>query len=207
MIVTLPIGMMESNCYLVYDEDSNAGVIIDPGDPAALIQEIEKRQVNVQFILNTHGHFDHIAGNAALEFLHAPFGLHPADRELLLEGGGALWFGLDYVPAPPPTLELTEGLRLNVGSLHLEVLHTPGHTPGSVCFYIPEEQALITGDLLFAGNVGRSDLPGGAPRVMTQSLKRLLTFPPETRLYPGHGPHTTLTVERRSNPWLRWLND
>ncbi len=204
MIITLPMGIMEANCYLIYDKDGGEGVVIDPGgNGKPLLQEIAKRALTIRYILNTHGHFDHIAGNADLDKLHAPLGIHPADRDLLLEGGGTAWFGLDFIASPTPTVELNEGQTLNVGQFHIEVIHTPGHTPGSVCFYIPEEKSLISGDTLFAGSVGRSDLPGGDARILDASLQRLLNFPLDTRIYPGHGPASTLDIERRSNPWLR----
>jgi len=196
--------MMQANCYLVYDKESGDSVIVDPGgDTTAVLKEIEKRHLSLHYILNTHGHFDHIAGNADLAFLNVPFAIHPADRDLLIKGGGAQWFGLPYSPSPSPTLDLTDDLVLEVGTLHIEVLHTPGHSPGSVCLYVPENNALLTGDTLFAGSVGRSDLPGGDERMLMKSLKQLLIFPPETILYPGHGPSSTLAVERRGNPWLR----
>ena len=208
MIVKLPIGILESNCYLVYDDESGDGVVVDPGgDTTPLLKEIEERGVKIHTILNTHGHFDHTVGNASLQSLDAPLALQPADRDLLADGGGATWFGFAYAPSPPPTIELTDGFVLKVGQLHIQVLATPGHTPGSVCFYIPEEQALITGDTLFAGSVGRTDLPGGDPRALTQSLKRLLALPPQTIVYPGHGPSSTMDRERQHNPWLKWIKE
>lgn len=206
MIIQLPLGILEANCYLVYDADNGNGIVVDPGgDVAPLLREIEQRRVTVKAILNTHGHFDHSAGNIDLAHLHVPLAIHPADRELLAAGGGAAWFGFPPVPAVQPTLDLTAGFELAVGKLHGHVLETPGHTPGSVCLYIPEENALLTGDTLFAGSVGRTDLPGGDPRALTESLKRLLTLPPETVIYPGHGPLSTLAQEKRNNPWLKWI--
>jgi hydroxyacylglutathione hydrolase len=206
MIITLPIGILDSNCYIIYDEESGDGVVVDAGgDAAPLLDEIEKRGITIRTILNTHGHFDHIAGNAGLASLNVPFALHPSDYDLLAEGGGASWFSMPYAPSPLPTIELVDGLELPVGKLHIRVILTPGHTPGSVCFYIPEDQAVITGDTLFAGSVGRTDLPGGDPRALTQSLVRLLDLPSDTVVYPGHGPTSTLARERISNPWLRWI--
>ncbi|MBN2006166.1 MAG: MBL fold metallo-hydrolase [Anaerolineae bacterium] len=203
MIITLPMGMMEANCYVIYDEDGGEGVVVDPGgNGTPLLKKIAEHALVIRYILNTHGHFDHIAGNADLEELQAPLAIHPADRNLLLEGGGALWFGLDFTPSPEPAVELNEGLVLSVGRFHIEVVHTPGHTPGSICFYLPEEKSLISGDTLFAGSVGRTDLPGGNARILNASLQRLLKFPSDTRIYPGHGPASTLAIERRSNPWL-----
>ncbi len=206
MIIPIPLGILEANCYLVCDGDGGEGVIVDPGgEVAPLLREIERRHVTVKAILNTHGHFDHIAGNAELAHFNAPFAIHPADHDLLAAGGGAAWFGLPEAPAVHPTLDLTEDFELTIGKLRLHVLETPGHTPGSVCLYLPEAQALLTGDTLFAGGIGRTDLPGGNPRALTESLKRLLTLPPETVIYPGHGPTSTLAQECRSNPWLRWI--
>ncbi len=207
MIISLPIGLVNSNIYLVYDEEQRAGIIVDTGGDHQLVtQEIEQRQLNIHYILNTHGHFDHIIANAPLKATYAvPLGIHPADRKLLLIGGGATLLGLAYIPSPPPELELTDGLTLQVGGWELQVIHTPGHTPGSVCFYLPEERALLTGDTLFAGSVGLTDLPGGSARQLTSSLRRLLELPPETVIYPGHGPCSTLARESRENPWLRRL--
>lgn len=207
MIVKLPLGIMQSNCYLIYDENSNAGVIVDPGgDTTPLLKEIRQRDIDIHMIINTHGHFDHIAGNAYLDELDAPLALHPADEDLVVRGGGASWFDLAYVPSPTPNIALEDGQEIKVGALHLRVLHTPGHTPGSICIYIPEEEAVLTGDTLFAGNVGRTDLPAGDPQALTGSLKRLLALPPETTIYPGHGPTSTLAEEKRSNAWLRRIH-
>lgn len=206
MIVQIPLGILEANCYLVYDETGGEGIIVDPGgDTTPLRREIEQRHVTIKAILNTHGHFDHSAGNAELASFDVPLGIHPNDRDMLAEGGGAAWFGFPAAPAMQPTIALTEGFEYPVGNLHLHVITTPGHTPGSVCLYIPEENALFTGDTLFAGGIGRSDLPGGDPRALTASLTRLLALPPETIIYPGHGPTSTLAQEKRLNPWLRLI--
>jgi len=207
MIVRLPLGLLESNTYLIYHPTSRRGVIVDPGgEVAPLLDEITARGLTIEAVLNTHGHFDHSAANAALcRHLAIPLGLHPADRELLEQGGGAGWFGLDYEASPFPTLLLEDGVSLDFGGLKIEVIHTPGHTPGSVCLYLPEAAALLTGDTLFAGNVGRTDLPGGSARDLTASLKKLVQLPPATRIYPGHGPESTLAEECRRNPWLRRL--
>lgn len=207
MIAGLPIGLFESICYLVYDEAAGEGIVVDPGgDTTPLLGELKRRNLKLKYILNTHGHIDHIAANAYLiSATGAPLGLHPDDRDLLAQGGGAGWFDLACVPSPQPTLDLVDGLILEVGTLHLQVLHTPGHTPGSICLYIPEDNTLLTGDTLFKGSVGRTDLPGGNARALTASLRRLITLPPQTTLYPGHGPASTLEIELRTNPWLRRL--
>ena len=207
MVERIVVGTLQTNCY-IYSADQKTCTIIDPGgDVERIAMHLEAFGVVPRFVVLTHGHFDHIAANAAVKAqFDVPLGLHPADRELLLHGGGATLFGLNYVPSPPPDLDLIGGLTLVVGLLRLQVLHTPGHTPGSVCLYIPEESALLTGDTLFAGGVGRTDLPGGNARQLTESLRRLLTLPPETTVYSGHGSASTLSAERRHNPWLRRLS-
>lgn len=207
MIEQLPIGFLDSNCYLVYDREGGEGAIVDPGvrNPERLLAEVRHRDLHIAFILNTHGHFDHTLGNGRLGLPEASLGLHPADLPLLEHGGGARQFGLPAVESPQPDLELVDGVRLELGTLTLEVIHTPGHTPGSVCFAVPQDHGLLTGDTLFAGSVGRTDLPGGDPQALTRSLKRLLQLPAETRIYPGHGSASTLRAERRHNPWLQHL--
>ncbi len=207
MIIGLPTGLVNSNIYLVYDEAQRDGIIVDTGgDHQPVTEEIVRRRLKIRYILNTHGHFDHIAANAPLKAVYGvPLGIHPADRKLLLAGGGAALFGLAHIPSPPPDLKLTDDLILQVGEWELQVIHTPGHTPGSVCFYLPAERALLTGDTLFAGSVGRTDLPGGNAQQLTASLRRLLELPPETLIYPGHGRQSTLARELRENPWLQRL--
>lgn len=208
MIIRLPIGLLGSNCYILYDHDQGEGAIVDPGvqDTQALIREIDQHQLRIRTILNTHGHFDHVLANSTLDLPGVDLAIHALDQELLLSGGGATMFGLPFVPSPAPTLLLQDGLILDIGDLQVEVVHTPGHTPGSVCFYVPQDQDLLTGDTLFAGSIGRTDLPGGDQRAMGQSLKRLCKLPGSTRVYPGHGDITTIEHERRVNPYLRHLS-
>ncbi len=209
MIIGLPVGALQANCYLLFDEEGGEAVIVDPGgDPVPIFREIERHRLRVRAILNTHAHFDHIAANAIVKrrYSEARLMLHRADFPLLAEGGGAAWFDLAYIPSPPADHALEDGEVLQVGALTLEVIHTPGHTPGSLCFHIPQEQALLSGDTLFRGSVGRTDLPGGDARQLTTSLRRLAaTLPKETVIYPGHGAATTLAEECRHNPFLRRL--
>ncbi len=207
MIVQLAIGLLESNTYLVYHPDTRHGIVVDPGgEIAPLLAEIAARDLTIEAVLNTHAHFDHSAANAQVcRHFSVPLGLHPADMILLRQGGGAAWFGLTCENAPDPTLLLDDGMTLTCGGLEIRVIHTPGHTPGSVCLYLPQEEALLTGDTLFAGNVGRTDLPGGSARNLTASLRKLAQLPPGTRIFPGHGPESTLAMECRRNPWLRRL--
>lgn len=211
MIVRLPLGLLNSNCYLVYDdrtEKTRSGAVVDAGGGiTSLLSEISQRRVNPLYILNTHGHFDHTAGIAPLKAaLQIPVGVHPADRSLLTEGGGAGIFGIPIRLPPVPELLLDDGLTLDIGSLQLSIIHTPGHTPGSICIYCPQERALFTGDTLFAGSVGRTDLSGGNARKLVASLKRLTDLPPETRVLPGHGSESTLEIELLNNPWLVGLS-
>jgi glyoxylase-like metal-dependent hydrolase (beta-lactamase superfamily II) len=137
----------------------------------------------------------------------AQLGIHPDDEHLLLTGGGADTFGIPYVPSPKPDIALREDIQIIVGKLTVKVIPTPGHTPGSISLYIPEEDALITGDTLFKNSVGRTDLPGGDARALTRSLKRIKALPPQTRIFPGHGEASTLQRENRQNPWLRQLKE
>jgi len=199
---------MSSNCYVIYDHDQGKGAIVDPGVPdvRALLGEVDQHQLHIQYILNTHGHFDHVASNSILDLPDADLAIHAEDRDLLLAGGGAPMFGLPFVPSPEPALILEDGMVLAIGDLRVEVLHTPGHSPGSVCFYLPEEQALLTGDTLFASSVGRTDLPGGNHQALERSLRRLCELPGSTRVYPGHGDATTIDRERRVNPFLSRLS-
>lgn len=207
MIYQLPIGMLGSNSYLILNEATQDAALVDPGftDSDDLWSAIPTDEVRIRFVLNTHGHFDHVAGNGLLRLPDAQLGIHPDDRALLLAGGGADAFGLPTAPSPQPDLDLVEGLTLHLGTTELTVLHTPGHTPGSVCLYVPSEQALLTGDTLFRGGVGRTDLPGGSAQALQRSLGRILELPESTNVYPGHGAATTLQAERATNPWLRSL--
>ena len=178
--------------------------IVFEGIEAALVSAAKKHYGEDEEI---EVHIDRETGAITGSHDGVPLALHPADRGLLANGGGAAWFGLTYAQSPSPTIDLTDGDELEVGNLHIQVLATPGHTPGGVCFYVPEEHALITGDTLFANSVGRTDLPGGDPRALTESLKRLLALPPETIVHPGHGPSSTLAQERQHNPRLKWIKD
>jgi len=155
-------------------------------------------------VLNTHGHFDHTDANGAVvQATGAPLAIHLLDKPLLQAAGGAAWFGMVAVPSPPPDRDLQDGDELQVGTLCLRVLHTPGHTPGHVCFYEPTEGVLFDGDVLFYRGVGRTDLPGGSWPKLLDSIQRVLfALPDETVVYSGHGPATTIGDEKHLNPWL-----
>lgn len=206
IVTTLPVGLIQTNCYVVGCEESREGVIIDPGGhPERILTEVKRLGLAIKYVLNTHAHFDHTDANGAIvQATGAPLAIHPQELPLLKMAGGAALFGLRADPSPPPDLELHDGDELAVGRLCFRVLHTPGHTPGHVCFYEAAEGVLFDGDVLFYGGIGRTDLPGGSfPRLMDSIRRVLLALPDETVVYSGHGPATTIGAEKRLNPWLR----
>ena len=206
IIIALAVGLIETNCYIVGCEETKEGAIIDPGGhPQRILAEVKRQGLAIKAVLNTHAHFDHTDANGAIvAATGAPLALHAADRPILATAGGAAWFGLQADSGPPPTLELHDGDELEIGKLRFKVLHTPGHSPGHVCFYEATEGVLFDGDVLFYQGVGRTDLPGGSwPRLLHSIQYVLFALPDETVVYPGHGPATTIGEEKRSNPWLR----
>jgi len=202
---TIPVGITMTNCYLVGCEETREGVVIDPGGhPDRILRAIEESGLTVRYVLNTHCHFDHMGANAdVVESTGALLAVHPAELPLLQAKGGADWFGVPVRESPPPNVELHEGDVLEVGTLRLQVLETPGHSPGGVTFYVEEEGVAFDGDVLFAMGVGRTDLPGGDWETLIRSIRQVLfALPDETIVYPGHGPHTTIGREKRLNPWV-----
>lgn len=203
---TIPAGMNRTNCYIVGCEATNLGAVIDPGgDGPRLVREIERSGLDIQYVLITHAHFDHIGGIAdVVEATAAKLALHPNERPVLEAGGGAALFGLRVKPSPPPDIDLFGGQHIAVGTLDFEVLFTPGHSPGGVTFYEPSEGVAFDGDLLFSNGIGRTDLFGGDFETLMHSIKAVLfALPDDTVLYPGHGPKTAVGREKRSNPWIR----
>ncbi|HHT42359.1 MAG TPA: MBL fold metallo-hydrolase [Firmicutes bacterium] len=203
-IESFALNALSTNCYVVYD--SGEAVIVDPGDQSqAVLDFLEDKGLSVVAVVNTHGHSDHIHGNAwLLEKTGAPLAIHEDDAAFLVDP--ALHLGpqirMDVVPTEAQRL-LRDGDRIVIGSGSLEVLHTPGHTPGGICLY--GHGLLISGDTLFKRSVGRWDLPGADERALQDSLRRLAKLPPETKVFPGHGPSTTLGEELESNPFLTSL--
>ncbi|MBC8446144.1 MAG: MBL fold metallo-hydrolase [Chloroflexi bacterium] len=205
LIYTIPVGITQTNCYVVGCEETREGVVIDPGaNPERIIEAIEESGLIIRYVLNTHCHFDHMGANAEIvAATGAPLALHPAELPILQAKGGASWFGVLVKESPLPDVELEPGQVIEVGKLRFQVLFTPGHSPGSVTFYEASEGAAFDGDVLFAGGIGRTDLPGGDWDTLMRSIREVLfALPDETKLYPGHGPVTTVGHEKAHNPWL-----
>jgi len=203
-MVRLVVGPLEVNCYLLSCRETGAMAVIDPGaDASRIIHEIETRDWRPVMIINTHGHIDHVGGNAAVAgHFHIPVLIHALDEPLLRSED---LFGLAPVlnarPSPPPERLLQDGDTVTVGRVDIQVLHTPGHTPGGCCLLAGE--ICIAGDTVFAGSVGRTDLPGGDYEVLLQSIRdKILPLPDDVELFPGHGPSTTVGREKEQNPFF-----
>jgi len=204
------VGPIQANCVLLGDVDAGELVVIDPGEEAErIIDRIRSSGLTPTMVLHTHGHVDHAGGTAELVSLLGtglPVGLHPDEAELYRRvPTQARMFGLESDPPPEPDLWFEHGQRLPVGGLELEIRHTPGHSPGGVCFVVSGvgEDLVIVGDVLFAGSIGRTDLWGGSFAVLETSIReQLYTLPDSTRVVCGHGPDTTIGRERASNPFV-----
>jgi glyoxylase-like metal-dependent hydrolase (beta-lactamase superfamily II) len=197
-IVAWRVPPYDNGCYLVVD-DRREALVIDPSMGERVVMDaVRERGLTLVEILNSHGHPDHIFGNAAVkEATRARLAIHRLDAYRL--GADRPPTQMDVPPCEADDL-IDEGRLAYLADVHIEAMHTPGHTEGSTCYYLPAERALFSGDVLFQGNVGRVDLPGGDPAQMERSLARVAALPPNTRVYPGHGPTTTIGDELR---WLR----
>ncbi len=203
-VVSLPNGQLSQNCYLIADRRTRDAVIIDPGEePGMFLAELDTRAWTLRAIWLTHAHVDHILGVGEVKrATGVPIHLHPRDRPIYdaLPQFGA-WLGREVEPPPPPDAELEAGERLRIGGFEFEVRFTPGHSPGSVSFVGPG--MVFGGDVLFNGSVGRTDLPGGDFATLMSSIQsQFLSLPDSTVVHSGHGPDTTIGVERLTNPFI-----
>jgi glyoxylase-like metal-dependent hydrolase (beta-lactamase superfamily II) len=204
---TFPVGLLQCNCTILGDEASRFATVIDPGDDIPrILMLLAKHSLTLKQILVTHAHIDHIAGALELKRITgAPIFYNQDDLPLLATmEDQAEWLGVETPKVAPPDDNLIDGYSVQVGTIPGEIIHTPGHTQGSTCVYIPSHSLLLAGDTLFAGSVGRTDLPGGNTHMLIRSIHdRLLTLPDETVVIPGHGAATSIGIERDSNPFLQ----
>ncbi len=205
IIKKLSVGPIMANCFILGCEQTKEAVVIDPGDDAdRILMELAKAELKVTYLINTHGHFDHVGANKRMkEVSGATLAIHPDDAPMLSQlSRSAASFGLAAENSPEPDMLLNDGDKVTFGSITLTVIHTPGHSRGGICLYT--EGHLFAGDTLFAGSIGRTDLPGGDYDTLIASIKeKLLNLPDDTTVYTGHGPETTLLNEKRMNPFLR----
>ncbi len=202
IINVLPVGPFEANCYVVGSEKTLDGMVIDPGDEAdEILGDVSAQKLRIGQIVLTHGHIDHIGAVKELkDITKASLAAHAEAAKSLPRNASNTTFGMSYPTPPPPDRLLKEGDQITVGDLTFTVLYTPGHSPGSICLY--GDGVLFSGDTLFREGIGRSDLPGGNYRELVASLQRLMKLPPETVVYPGHGPKSTIGWEKEHNPFL-----
>lgn len=209
-IITVTVGPLEVNCYIVWDRASGEGVVIDPGgDADDIAAAVREENITVRCVVNTHGHFDHVGADAAMKAAFgAPVAIHPADEPLMAEAHEhGVFFGVETPRQPGADILLGEGKTIDFGPLSLRVLHTPGHTRGGVCLYLEADRVLFTGDTLFAGSVGRTDFEGGSMDDLLASIAgKLLPLGDDVTVLPGHGPASTIGEERQINPYLAGMN-
>lgn len=204
-VIRMPAGIYAANCYIIYDENTKEGIVVDPGgDEDDIINRIEKLGLSIKYIVLTHGHGDHIAGVKGIkDFTGAKVAIHKDDAYLLRDGRKNLSsiMAMGTVEFEPDML-LDENDVIEFGNLRCEVIHTPGHTPGGITLRIGD--SLFTGDTLFAGSIGRTDFEGGSFDSIINSIKtKIIVFPDDTKVYPGHGPTSSIKMEKAFNPFLR----
>ncbi len=212
IIETLVVSLFQSNCFILHREGEAEALVIDPGDNAPdILALLERKHLNVAAYLLTHGHVDHVYALAEMvEARPAPVAMHPDDAKWAFTERAAFppYYG---APQAPPRIdrELADGQTWTDIGLTYRVIATPGHSPGGVAFYFEEDKLLLSGDSIFRGSIGRSDLPGADPATLAASLKKLLTLPDDVTIHCGHGPATTIGHERKTNPFLQdytWVN-
>lgn len=207
ILETFPVGAFQCNCTILGDEATGEAIVVDPGDEGeAILARLERLGLKARLAFHTHAHLDHVMGTRDIKERHAAeILLHPGDRDLY-EGLQiqARMFGLRTADPLPVDAWIAHGDRVSCGKVSGEVIHTPGHTPGSVCLYVPGTNLLLAGDTLFFRGVGRTDLWGGSfPQLQSSIRERLYALPDGTRVIAGHGPETTIGQERIANPFVR----
>lgn len=206
---TFPVGLLGCNCTILGDEASHEAIVVDPGyDIPRILAALNQHHLIVKQIVITHAHIDHIASAQELKRITGAPILYSKDDlplvAMMAEQAG--WINVAIPDVPPPDHSPADEERISVRGIDTKILHTPGHTEGSLCLYVPSENLLLAGDTLFAGSVGRTDLPGGDQNKLFTSIReRLLLLPAETTVVPGHGTETTLAEERSTNPFVRFL--
>lgn len=204
-VVVIPAGIYAANCYLVYSENKKEGIVIDPGgDVDDIMAKVNELELDIKYIILTHGHGDHIGGIRELKsFIDAPVAIHKADEYMLKNGNENLSSQMAMGPIElSADILLDHGDKISFGDLVAEIIHTPGHTLGGISIKI--EDSIFTGDTLFAGSIGRTDFPGGSYEEIISSIKnKILIYPDETIVYPGHGPASTIKREKTTNPFVR----
>ncbi len=202
----LTVGLLEVNCYILADEDTNEAVVIDPGgDEKEILNLLDRHKFKLQLIIDTHGHFDHVDANLPLkEATGAKIAIHEADAAALSHPSQeALFFTGNRLRLSEPDILVKEGDVLSFGKYRLKVLHTPGHTPGGISLLPEGLKDVYVGDLLFAGSIGRTDFPGGSFDALIEAVKtKIFTLGDDYNVYPGHGPATTVGQERKYNPFF-----
>lgn len=207
ILETFPVGPLQCNCTVLGDETTGEAMVVDPGENIPkILAVLAEHRLRLEQIVVTHAHIDHIGGALRLKrATGAPILLNQNDLPLLqMMDVQAGWLGIAPPEVAPPDLSADDGITTGIMGHTAQVIHTPGHTPGSICLHFAPLGLLLAGDTLFAGSIGRTDLPGGDSRQILHSLHdRILALPDETRVIPGHGPETTIGRERESNPWLQ----
>ncbi|HEX4064634.1 MAG TPA: MBL fold metallo-hydrolase [Acidobacteriaceae bacterium] len=207
ILETFPVGPLQCNCTILGDEAAHEAMVVDPGDNIPeILSFLARNHLRLKQIVVTHGHIDHVGGASRLKkATGAPVYLNQNDLPLLkMMDVQAGWIGVETPEVEPPDVSAEDGARVGIAGHAAEILYTPGHTQGSICLHFGPEKLLIAGDTLFAGSIGRTDLPGGDGKQILRSLHdRVLTLSDETRVIPGHGPATTIGEERATNPFLQ----